>query len=98
MFLLMSGMAEALHTTDIKEKMEIMLKSSGISITITSFTDLLAFGIGATSAFVSIRNFCIYTGNLYCMLWSMIVMMIYPKCKYIHIFVYFQGLQLYFAT
>nr|XP_022333664.1 patched domain-containing protein 3-like isoform X2 [Crassostrea virginica] len=62
MFLLMSGMAEALHTTDIKEKMEIMLKSSGISITITSFTDLLAFGIGATSAFVSIRNFCIYTG------------------------------------
>ena len=66
MFLLMSGMAEApsLREISVEEKMMIMLRNSGISITITSFTNLLAFGIGATSAFISIRNFCIYTGKI----------------------------------
>lgn len=66
MFLLMSGMAEApsLREISVEERMMIMLRNSGISITITSFTNLLAFGIGATSAFISIRNFCIYTGKI----------------------------------
>lgn len=71
MFILMSGMAEAPSLTDgastvtvtVKDRVKWMLKKSGISITITSITDLLAFGIGASSVFISIRNFCLYTGN-----------------------------------
>ncbi|XP_056013209.1 patched domain-containing protein 3-like [Ostrea edulis] len=64
MFILMSGMADApsLSTASIKDRMKYMLKKSGVAITITSITDLLAFTIGATSVFVGIRNFCIYTG------------------------------------
>ncbi|XP_061184546.1 patched domain-containing protein 3-like [Saccostrea echinata] len=64
MFILMSGMADAppLKTASVEKRMEYMLKKSGITITITSITDLLAFLIGATSVFISIRNFCIYTG------------------------------------
>ncbi|XP_065943155.1 patched domain-containing protein 3-like [Magallana gigas] len=64
MFVLMSGMAEArsLLEVSVEERMKSMLGKSGISITITSITNLLAFGVGATSVFISIRNFCIYTG------------------------------------
>lgn len=64
MFILMSGMAGApsLLNASIEDRMKSMLRTSGISITITSVTDLLAFGVGATSVFLSIRNFCIYTG------------------------------------
>ena len=66
MFILMSGMAEGPSLTtasSIKERMKYMLQKSGVAITITSITDLLAFTIGATSVFISIRTFCIYTGN-----------------------------------
>lgn len=61
----MSGMAEARSLLEVKveERMKSMLGKSGISITITSITNLLAFGVGATSVFISIRNFCIYTGK-----------------------------------
>lgn len=65
MFILMSGMAGApsLLNASIEDRMKSMLRTSGISITITSVTDLLAFGVGATSVFQSIRTFCIYTGK-----------------------------------
>lgn len=36
------------------------MKHSGVAITITSVTDLLAFGIGATSALPALGNFCAY--------------------------------------
>nr|XP_022329809.1 patched domain-containing protein 3-like isoform X2 [Crassostrea virginica]XP_022329811.1 patched domain-containing protein 3-like isoform X2 [Crassostrea virginica] len=65
MFILMSGMAEGPSLTtapSINDRMKYMLKKSGVAITITSITDLLAFAVGATSVFISIRTFCIYTG------------------------------------
>nr|XP_022331703.1 patched domain-containing protein 3-like [Crassostrea virginica] len=65
MFILMSGMAEGPSLTtasSINDRMKYMLQKSGVAITITSITDLLAFTIGATSVFISIRTFCIYTG------------------------------------
>lgn len=64
MFILMSGIAEApsLTTASIEDRIKFMMKKSGVAITITSLTDLLAFTVGATSVFVSIRLFCIYTG------------------------------------
>lgn len=36
------------------------MKHSGVAITITSVTDLLAFGIGATSVLPALGNFCAY--------------------------------------
>lgn len=66
----MSGMADACfcpsiprRENPIAHKTYLTLKSSGIAITITSLTDVLAFGIGATSEFLSVKNFCITTGK-----------------------------------
>eukprot|EP00058_Branchiostoma_floridae_P007566 XP_002593054.1 hypothetical protein BRAFLDRAFT_74381 [Branchiostoma floridae] len=36
------------------------MKHAGVSITVTSITDLVAFGIGATSPIPALRSFCIY--------------------------------------
>lgn len=36
-------------TQPIHEKMSLMLRHAGVSITVTSLTDIVAFGIGATT-------------------------------------------------
>ncbi|XP_078695306.1 patched domain-containing protein 3-like [Branchiostoma floridae x Branchiostoma belcheri] len=36
------------------------MKHAGVSITVTSITDLVAFGIGATTPIPALRSFCIY--------------------------------------
>ncbi|XP_069132616.1 patched domain-containing protein 3-like [Argopecten irradians] len=68
MFILMSGLAEAPLDRSIPERVGETMRISGVSITITSLTDILAFGIGASSNFLGVRNFCIYTGTavLFC--------------------------------
>ena len=71
-FILLSGIADACHITEgpgdtpIEKKMYFALKHSGVAITITSITDFLAFAIGATSTFLSVQNFCLYTGKFQC--------------------------------
>lgn len=66
MFILLSGMAGAppLYKSTVEERMAFMLKKGGVAITITctSVTDMIAFIIGASAVFVSIKIFCIYTG------------------------------------
>ncbi|XP_061189383.1 patched domain-containing protein 3-like [Saccostrea echinata] len=63
-FILMSGIADAetIENSSVSDRIYFMMKTSGIAITITSITDFLAFLIGASSVFLSVRNFCIYTG------------------------------------
>lgn len=65
-FILMSGIADAesIEKSSVSDRICFMMRTSGIAITITSITDFLAFSIGASSVFISVRNFCIYTGNL----------------------------------
>ena len=62
----MSGIADAesIEKSSVSDRISFMMRTSGIAITITSITDFLAFSIGASSVFISVRNFCIYTGNL----------------------------------
>lgn len=64
MFILLSGMARAppLYKSTVEKRMAFMLKKGGEAITITSVTDMIAFIIGASAVFVSIKIFCIYTG------------------------------------
>jgi hypothetical protein len=64
-FILLSGLADAksVEYPRVSDKIYFMMKTSGIAITITSITDFLAFLIGATSVFRSVRNFCIYSGK-----------------------------------
>ena len=62
MFILLSGLSGAQTQKSVPEKLAETMRVSGVGITITTLTDLLAFGCGATSSFISVRNFCIYTG------------------------------------
>lgn len=62
MFIMLSGLSEAQSKTSVEDKMAETLRISGVGITITSLTDLIAFMAGAGSTFVAVRNFCIYTG------------------------------------
>ncbi|WAR27800.1 PTHD3-like protein [Mya arenaria] len=62
MFILLSGLSGAQGENTVENKIAETLRSSGVGITITSITDLLAFMAGAGSNFIAVRNFCIYTG------------------------------------
>ncbi|KAK6170826.1 hypothetical protein SNE40_019126 [Patella caerulea] len=62
MFVIMSEWTEHHLKATTEDQMEATLKGCGGSITIASLTDVTAFFIGASSQFISIRNFCIYTG------------------------------------
>ncbi|XP_046326532.2 patched domain-containing protein 3-like [Haliotis rufescens] len=65
MFLMMSAWAETnIHGDewDIPTRVGRTFSLAGVGITITSLTDFLAFMIGASSDFLGIRNFCIFTG------------------------------------
>ncbi|XP_069116342.1 patched domain-containing protein 3-like [Argopecten irradians] len=62
MFILMSCLADCSSKSSIEEKIKETLRTGGVAITITSVTDFLAFAIGASASFISVRNFCIYAG------------------------------------
>ncbi|XP_060574340.1 patched domain-containing protein 3-like [Ruditapes philippinarum] len=62
MFMLISGITNTDYSSSTEDRIGETMKTSGISITITSLTDLLAFAAGASSVFLSVRNFCIYAG------------------------------------
>ncbi|XP_061178078.1 patched domain-containing protein 3-like [Saccostrea echinata] len=63
MFIIVSGHAQTIgQEMSLEERMDRTLRTSGLAITVTSLTDLLTFFIGYTSVFVTIQNFCIYTG------------------------------------
>lgn len=45
---------------DLPKKMGDVLRHAGVSVTVTSITDFVAFGIGATTVLPSLQSFCIY--------------------------------------
>ncbi|XP_066915563.1 patched domain-containing protein 3-like [Clytia hemisphaerica] len=46
----------------VPEKISRTMKHAGVAITVTSFTDICAFLIGATTVLPALRSFCIYAG------------------------------------
>ena len=62
MFILLSGLADTSSKDDVETRIGQTMRTSGIAITITSITDVIAFCAGASSAFPSVRNFSWYTG------------------------------------
>ena len=63
MFLLMSGITSTNYEDNTETRIGETMRTSGVSITITSLTDLFAFVAGSSSIFLSVRNFCIYSGK-----------------------------------
>lgn len=45
------------------ERISQALSKSGVSITITSLTDFVAFLVGLSAGFKSVQIFCIYAGK-----------------------------------
>ncbi|KAI8773865.1 NPC1-like intracellular cholesterol transporter 1 isoform X1 [Biomphalaria glabrata] len=45
---------------DIPHKLGVTLSHAGVSVTVTSVTDIIAFGIGASTAIPALSSFCIY--------------------------------------
>lgn len=64
MFQLMTEWRQTNIRDTIAERMSHTLRSAAVSITITSMTNLLAFLIGATSPFISVKIFCACSGEL----------------------------------
>ncbi|CAG2238616.1 unnamed protein product [Mytilus edulis] len=62
MFILLSGLADTNSAQDVETRIGKTIRTSGIAITITSITDIVAFCAGAASVFPSVRNFSWYTG------------------------------------
>ncbi|XP_055387683.1 patched domain-containing protein 3-like isoform X2 [Condylostylus longicornis] len=44
----------------IEEKVGLMVKHAGASITVTSLTDIIAFVVGSTTVIPSLQSFCLY--------------------------------------
>ncbi|KAK7100869.1 patched domain-containing protein 3-like isoform X2 [Littorina saxatilis] len=64
MFLVMSSWSETFQQSDmsVPERVGITLTFAGVGMTVTSLTDFLAFMIGYSSVFFSVRSFCLYAG------------------------------------
>ncbi|XP_060072049.1 patched domain-containing protein 3-like [Ylistrum balloti] len=62
MFILMSCLADCSVKGTIEDRIKETMRTGGVAITITSITDFLAFVIGASASFISVRNFCLYAG------------------------------------
>lgn len=63
MFIMMSAHSDAPVGKSPETRIGKAVQSSGVAVTITSLTNVVAFGIGMLSPFQSVRNFCFYSGN-----------------------------------
>lgn len=48
------------YKQSLPERMGMALKHAGVSITVTSLTDIAAFGVGASTIMPGLQSFCIY--------------------------------------
>ncbi|KAJ8042861.1 Patched domain-containing protein 3 [Holothuria leucospilota] len=62
MFILISTWRKTYLKNSVEERMKDTLADAGVSITITSLTDFLAFLIGSISPLPAIKVFCLYAG------------------------------------
>ena len=53
-------LSEADKSKDVVERLGVTLRHAGVAITITSITNFIAFGIGATTAMPALKSFCVY--------------------------------------
>ncbi|XP_077863553.1 patched domain-containing protein 3-like, partial [Saccoglossus kowalevskii] len=62
MFIMIASWRTTSPRTSVPNRMAETFSEAALSITITSITDVLAFGIGAISTFPSVQIFCCYCG------------------------------------
>ncbi|XP_053693061.1 patched domain-containing protein 3-like [Sabethes cyaneus] len=57
----------------LPERMGLMLKHAGASITVTSLTDIVAFAVGSITVMPSLQSFCIYAAAGVFMMYSFVI-------------------------
>ncbi|KAK2531248.1 patched domain-containing protein 3 [Columba livia] len=59
--------------SSVKSRLAETYAEAALSVTITTFTDVLAFFIGTWTSFPSVRSFCLYTGTafVFCYVYTM---------------------------
>ena len=55
-----NSLADQLRGKSVMESLGKTMEHAGVAITITSITDFIAFGIGATTQLPALRSFCMY--------------------------------------
>lgn len=63
MFIMMASWRQipaSKNNLPIEQRLGLMLKHAGVSITVTSVTDIVAFLVGASTILPSLQSFCIY--------------------------------------
>ena len=66
MFVLINTYSMNFRTMNAEDRVQESLEESGMAITITTLTSILAFVVGSFSPYLSIRNFCLFSAG--CML------------------------------
>lgn len=61
MFIMLAAWRKTDTSLTVTERIADTLEDAGVSITITSLTDLLAFGIGSLSPLPAIKTYCLFT-------------------------------------
>ena len=64
MFIIYSSFKRTDMNNETGERVPKTLEKIGVSITITSLTDFVAFMVGYFTDYKSVRIFCIYAGEL----------------------------------
>lgn len=62
MFIIYSAFTHTNEELSTPERISLSLKKVGVSITITSLTDFIAFIVGISTGFKSVQIFCVYAG------------------------------------
>eukprot|EP00297_Palpitomonas_bilix_P001640 CAMPEP_0113876152 /NCGR_PEP_ID=MMETSP0780_2-20120614/5331_1 /TAXON_ID=652834 /ORGANISM="Palpitomonas bilix" /LENGTH=1021 /DNA_ID=CAMNT_0000862205 /DNA_START=52 /DNA_END=3117 /DNA_ORIENTATION=+ /assembly_acc=CAM_ASM_000599 len=60
MFVLVSELERQPKSLSVEEKIARTMGHAGVSITITSLTDVLAFALGATTTLPALKSFCVF--------------------------------------
>uniref|UniRef100_A0A7E4VLW0 SSD domain-containing protein n=1 Tax=Panagrellus redivivus TaxID=6233 RepID=A0A7E4VLW0_PANRE len=60
-FLILAGWRHSSGQTDFESRMGAALAKSGASVSVTSITDILCFGVGLVSQMPVVQLFCLYT-------------------------------------
>lgn len=72
-FVIVNSVDQENHKLDVKSRFIRGFKHSGPSISITSFTNILAFFFGSTTSLKALESFCIYTGVAIFFLFSLTI-------------------------
>ena len=76
-------LSQADKSKDVVERLGVTLRHAGVAITITSITNFIAFGIGATTAMPALKSFCMYASiGILSIFFFQVITMIYIDSGY----------------